>query len=49
MNLNNIGIGRALLNAVVNGSKNNVKNWSKVQRDKSNEVSKNPVKKNTDE
>ena len=49
MNLNNLGIGRAILNAVVNGSKNNVKNWTKVQRDKSNQIDKNPIKKNPNE
>lgn len=49
MNLNNLGIGRALLNAVVNNKPNNTKNWTKVQQEKSNEISKNPVKKNTDE
>lgn len=49
MNLNNMGAGRSLLNTVVNNKPANTKNWSKVQQEKSNEVSKNPIKKNVDE
>lgn len=49
MNLNNLGTGRNLLNTVVNNRPANTKNWTKVQREKSNQISKNPIKKNNDE
>lgn len=42
-------MGRNLLNTVVNNRPENVKNWTKAQRAKSNEISKNPIKKKTDE
>lgn len=49
MNLNNLGVGRSLLNTVVNNNSDKVRNWTKIQREKSNQIDKNPIKKNTDE